>query len=148
MSQHGARGRALAGQDAATILAHYYAGTTIGAKDPATTVRVLLLDGFKATADKPLVVTAAAARGRSRGRDDVPGECPADAGTGQHRVDDVQPAGRVGRRHPAVRVAPEQWRQPPPGQRRDDAPARLEEFDLRHVPRQLRIKLTTTVRVI
>jgi stage II sporulation protein D len=56
MSQHGARGRALAGQDAATILAHYYAGTTIGAKDPATTVRVLLLDGFKATADKPLVV--------------------------------------------------------------------------------------------
>jgi stage II sporulation protein D len=56
MSQHGARGRALAGQDAATILAHYYAGTAIGAKDPATTVRVLLLDGFKATADKPLVV--------------------------------------------------------------------------------------------
>jgi stage II sporulation protein D len=56
MSQHGARGRALAGQDAATILAHYYAGTTTGSKDPATTVRVLLLDGFKATADKPLVV--------------------------------------------------------------------------------------------
>ena len=55
MSQHGARGRALAGQDAATILAHYYAGTTTGSKDPATNVRVLLLDGFKATADTPLV---------------------------------------------------------------------------------------------
>src|SRR5262245_44974535 len=31
MSQHGARGRALAGQAAPEILAHYFAGTTIGA---------------------------------------------------------------------------------------------------------------------
>ena len=30
MSQYGARGRALAGQTAATILAHYYRGTTLG----------------------------------------------------------------------------------------------------------------------
>lgn len=56
MSQYGARGRALAGQDAATILGHYYQGTTLGSKDPATKVRVLLLDGFRATADRPLSV--------------------------------------------------------------------------------------------
>ena len=56
MSQYGARGRAIAGQDAATILAHYFQGTTLGSKDPATNVRVLLLDAFKATADKPLTI--------------------------------------------------------------------------------------------
>jgi stage II sporulation protein D len=55
MSQYGARGRALAGQDAATILAHYYQGTTLGTKDPTTNVRVLLLDKFSATAVKPLI---------------------------------------------------------------------------------------------
>ena len=37
MSQYGARGRALAGQDARpTILAHYYRGATLGPIDPAT----------------------------------------------------------------------------------------------------------------
>lgn len=56
MSQYGARGRALAGQSASEILAHYFAGTTLGSKDPASSVRVLLLDDFKATADKPLTV--------------------------------------------------------------------------------------------
>jgi len=55
MSQHGARGRALAGQSAAQILAHYYAGTTTGSIDPATQVRVLLLDAFAATAGSPLI---------------------------------------------------------------------------------------------
>jgi stage II sporulation protein D len=54
MSQHGARGRALAGQTAGEILAHYYAGTTIGSINPATEVRVLLLDAFVATAAAPL----------------------------------------------------------------------------------------------
>jgi stage II sporulation protein D len=56
MSQYGARGRALAGQDAAAILAHYYQGTTLGSMDPATNVRVLLLDALRATADKPLTI--------------------------------------------------------------------------------------------
>jgi stage II sporulation protein D len=55
MSQHGARGRALAGQAAPEILLHYFAGTTLGAKDAATPVRVLLLDGLVATAGSPLV---------------------------------------------------------------------------------------------
>ena len=56
MSQYGARGRALAGQTTAQILAHYYAGTTLGTKDPATKVRVLVLTGFAATSTKPAVV--------------------------------------------------------------------------------------------
>ena len=34
MSQYGARGRALAGQTATEILAHYYAGTTLGTTNP------------------------------------------------------------------------------------------------------------------
>jgi SpoIID/LytB domain protein len=56
MSQHGARGRALAGQTTAEILAHYYAGTTLGTKDPASQVRVLVLTGFAATGANPATV--------------------------------------------------------------------------------------------
>jgi len=56
MSQHGARGRAIAGQSAAEILAHYYAGTTLGSIDPATPIRVLVLTGFAATAGEPAIV--------------------------------------------------------------------------------------------
>jgi SpoIID/LytB domain protein len=55
MSQYGARGRALDGQDAATILAHYYAGTTLSPL-PASRIRVLVLSSFAATSAKPLVV--------------------------------------------------------------------------------------------
>ncbi|HEX5014514.1 MAG TPA: SpoIID/LytB domain-containing protein [Candidatus Limnocylindrales bacterium] len=54
MSQHGARGRALAGQAAPEILAHYFAGTALGSIDPATPVRVLLLDALAAKAGAPL----------------------------------------------------------------------------------------------
>jgi stage II sporulation protein D len=54
MSQYGARGRALAGQDAATILAHYYQGTTLGTTNPLRAVRVLVLHGFKPTTSVPL----------------------------------------------------------------------------------------------
>jgi SpoIID/LytB domain protein len=56
MSQYGARGRALAGQLAPEILAHYYPKTTLGTKGPGTPVRILLLTGFKATAARPLTV--------------------------------------------------------------------------------------------
>ena len=56
MSQHGARGRALAGQDAATILAHYYEGTTLGSIDLASQIRVRVLWKWKATATAPLVI--------------------------------------------------------------------------------------------
>ena len=56
MSQYGARGRALAGQTSTDILDHYYAGTTPGALDPGTQVRVLVLSGFAATAKVPAVL--------------------------------------------------------------------------------------------
>jgi stage II sporulation protein D len=54
MSQYGARGRALSGQDAATILAHYYQGTTPGTTDPKRAVRILVLQRFRPSAAKPL----------------------------------------------------------------------------------------------
>jgi stage II sporulation protein D len=56
MSQYGARGRALAGQDAATILAHYYQGATLSAIDPATRIRVLVLARWAATDAHPLEI--------------------------------------------------------------------------------------------
>src|SRR5262245_40246619 len=43
MSQYGARGRALAGEDSATILAHYYRGATLGSIPTATKIRVRVL---------------------------------------------------------------------------------------------------------
>ena len=54
LSQYGARGRALAGQTAAQILAHYYAGTTIGTVTAGTAIRVLIMNGFAPTAAAPL----------------------------------------------------------------------------------------------
>src|SRR5258705_8384723 len=56
MSQYGARGRALAGQVAPEILAHYYPTTTLGTRGAATTVRVLLLTGLAVAPAKPLTV--------------------------------------------------------------------------------------------
>ena len=56
MSQYGARGRALAGQLAPEILAHYFPKTTLGSRSAWTIVRVLLLTGVTATAAKPLTI--------------------------------------------------------------------------------------------
>jgi stage II sporulation protein D len=53
LSQSGAEGRATAGQSAATILAHYYAGTTLSTT-PNAQIRVLVLSGWPATATNPL----------------------------------------------------------------------------------------------
>jgi SpoIID/LytB domain protein len=53
MSQSGAEGRATAGQTAATILAHYYKGTTLGTT-PNAQIRVLVLSSWAATATSPL----------------------------------------------------------------------------------------------
>jgi stage II sporulation protein D len=53
MSQAGAYGRAIAGQSAATILAHYYTGTTLGTT-PNAQIRVLVLSSWPATATSPL----------------------------------------------------------------------------------------------
>lgn len=56
MNQHGARGRAIAGQSSAEILAHYYQGATLGTIALDTPIRVRVLNGFKATATRPLVL--------------------------------------------------------------------------------------------
>ncbi|MGH2407120.1 MAG: SpoIID/LytB domain-containing protein, partial [Candidatus Limnocylindrales bacterium] len=56
LAQYGARGRATAGQTYSQILAHYYLGTTLGAVDPATPVRVSVLSGWSATAATPLLI--------------------------------------------------------------------------------------------
>src|SRR5664279_4352365 len=56
LSQSGARGRALAGQTAPTILAHYYQGTTLAGVSPAAPVRVLVLALSAPTAAKPIVL--------------------------------------------------------------------------------------------
>ncbi len=75
MSQYGARGRALAGQDAATILTHYYTGTSVVARDPSTPVRVLLASGLLPTAT-PISVTGV---GGAWSVDGLPGTFPAGA---------------------------------------------------------------------
>jgi SpoIID/LytB domain protein len=77
MSQYGARGRALAGQLAPQILDHYYAKSTLGKRDPVTTiVRVLLLSGFVGTTAKPLTIVG---RGGGWTIDGVAQTFPADA---------------------------------------------------------------------
>ena len=56
MSQYGARGRALDGQGAATILAHYYRGATLGAIATTRRIRVRILWNWVATPARPLLV--------------------------------------------------------------------------------------------
>lgn len=71
MSQHGARGRALDGQTASEILAHYYQGTTEGAIATSTRVRVRVLTGFRASSTRPLVLVARRTDWRIDGVDGV-----------------------------------------------------------------------------
>ncbi len=56
MSQYGARGRALAGEDAGTILTHYYQGAVLASIDPATRIRVLVQSRWLASGAAPLVI--------------------------------------------------------------------------------------------
>lgn len=58
LSQYGARGRALDGQDSAAILAHYYQGATPGTIDVATPIRAQVLTNFAASATRPLELYA------------------------------------------------------------------------------------------
>jgi SpoIID/LytB domain protein len=55
LSQYGTLGRALAGETADAILAHYYQGTTLSSIDPATPIRILVLNAYRATSTAPLV---------------------------------------------------------------------------------------------
>ncbi len=75
MSQYGALGRAQAGQDAASILAHYYTGTTVGALGSNPSLRVMLEDE-SATQSAPLTVYG---RGGPWAIDGVATPLPADA---------------------------------------------------------------------
>ncbi len=56
MSQYGARGRALAGQPAATIVGHYYQGTTPALVSVTAPIRVLVLGPMAPTAAHPLIL--------------------------------------------------------------------------------------------
>ena len=56
MSQYGARGRALAGQTPAAILAHYYRGTRLGTVATTARIRVRVLHAWKALPTAPLTV--------------------------------------------------------------------------------------------
>ena len=56
MSQYGARGRALDGATATEILAHYYQGATLGSIAIDAPIRVRVLNGFTASATRPLVL--------------------------------------------------------------------------------------------
>ncbi len=56
LSQYGARGRALAGQDVTAILAHYYRGATLGTVSAATRIRVRVLLDWRATPTAPLTI--------------------------------------------------------------------------------------------
>jgi stage II sporulation protein D len=76
MSQYGARGRALAGQDAASILAHYYQGVALAPIDPATRIRVLVMSKWTATEARPLVIYG---RVGTWSIDGIGGVFPADA---------------------------------------------------------------------
>ncbi|HXI45748.1 MAG TPA: SpoIID/LytB domain-containing protein [Candidatus Acidoferrales bacterium] len=75
MSQYGAYGRAVAGQTAPTILAHYYPGTALGTMANAT-VRVLVLSAFPAPSSSPLRIYG---RIGAWSIDGVAGTFPADA---------------------------------------------------------------------
>jgi stage II sporulation protein D len=75
LSQYGAKGRALDGQSAETILAHYYKGTSIGTMSNST-VRVLVLHSFAATSSNPVQVYG---RGATWSIDGVSKTFPVDA---------------------------------------------------------------------
>ncbi len=74
LSQYGARGRALAGQTAAEILAHYYPGTTLGTLPGPTQIRVLLMDNATPTATAPLTIYGRAATWSVDGGDPYPAD--------------------------------------------------------------------------
>jgi stage II sporulation protein D len=75
LSQYGAHGRALDGQPAATILAHYYKGTVLGTMADRQ-VRVLVLASFPATSSNPAQVYG---RGGTWSIDGIAATFPADA---------------------------------------------------------------------
>ena len=76
MSQHGARGRALAGQTAEQILAAYFKGATLSTTSPTRLTRVRVLSRFAAPSTAPLVLVG---RGGTWGFTGTETVFPADA---------------------------------------------------------------------
>jgi len=89
MSQYGARGRALAGQTAPEILAHYFENTTLGSVATTTPVRILVLAGFASTAANPAKVIGLTGTWTVDG---IPGTWPAGASARLVRVTSPTPA--------------------------------------------------------
>jgi stage II sporulation protein D len=56
LNQYGARGRALAGQSAEHILAHYYRDTELGSLPTTTQIRVRLFSALAASSSKPVLL--------------------------------------------------------------------------------------------
>jgi SpoIID/LytB domain protein len=75
LSQYGAQGRAADGQLAADILVHYYQGTILGTMTNKQ-IRVLVLQGFKASSSNPVQVYG---RGGTWTVDGIAATFPADA---------------------------------------------------------------------
>ncbi len=136
MSQYGARGRALAGQLAPTILAHYYPKTTLGQRDPTTVVRVLVMTGFAATAARPATITG---RGGGWTIDGIAGTFPADArltlDSDRRRRHDLDPPGPlVDVERPGDEGRDDGDHRPTRG-RGDAARAHVEGLDVQRLPR-------------
>lgn len=83
MSQYGARGRALAGQLAPEILAHYYQNTTLVTQSPTTPIRVLVVAGYTPSTALPARVVG---RGGTWTVDGIAGTWPAEASADYVRV--------------------------------------------------------------
>ncbi len=149
MSQYGARGRALAGQTHADILAHYYIGTTFGAIDPGAAIRVLILTDFTATAAKPAIIHG---RAGSWKIDGIAGTFPKDAkltlaptapGATTWALRVVSPAGKLLKSSNVSGTLAIRQAQPVSLLQLDSKPSSFDTY--RGV---LRVYLTTTIRVV
>ena len=136
LSQYGARGRALAGQGAAEILAHYYPGTTIGALPEGA-------DDPRPAPGQPRADRREPAHGLRprrrlvdrRRRRALPARRPPSPGPDHDRHDHALARDRGRRRRGPLR-RPRPGRPPRPGREpRRDAPAAGPLLHLRHVPR-------------
>ena len=148
MSQYGARGRALAGQLAPTILAHYYPKTTLGQRDPTTIVRVLVMTARPRQRRSRRSITGRAGRGPStawRARSRPTPVCR----SRQPRLGDhLGPDHPLHDRHGACDPDRHHRRHRPAGCCRESPRADVEGIVVQPLPELLRVRLTTTVMVI
>ena len=137
LSQNGAKGRAIAGEDAATILAHYYQGATLGSIPTTTRIRVRVLYRWRATPTVPLLVFG---RRAAWTIDGVAATFPADASlrvvaADHRRDDDLADPGDLGRRGRAAQGTQAEPVRRPRRDRHDPPPGLVETGHLRRIPR-------------